>query len=256
MQMRADRRIEPKNSSTGPSSALRPRRAGKKNNPAGRPTEDELGRRKDRIREVATELFVRDGYSATSLVDIAKYAGVATRTVYQHFGDKEAIFRNVMYAPQTAAVFEPPVIHGDDTLFESMMRAAQYVYEVSFRPSTIDLMRLAIAESKRFPDLIQKLTHSTYERFRTNVRHIFEEAVSCGLVDDPDPAASADLFIDLILGTTPVLIYTGWESSPTDLQLEMKVDLFVKGRFGAKAAKAARDTRIRPQKTRARIGRV
>lgn len=247
--MSANRRINVEVVKPGSSASPRTiRKGGKKRNQAGRPTEDELARRKDRIREVATALFVRDGYAATSLVDIAKYAGVATRTVYQHFGDKEAIFRNVMYAPETAAVFEPPEIRGDDTLFESMMRAAQYVYEVSFRPNTIDLMRLAIAESKRFPDLVQKLTHATYERFRANVRHIFEEAITRGLVDDPDPAISADLFIDLILGTTPVLIYTGWESSPTNLQLETKVDLFIKGRFGPKAVKTARDVHIRTQK--------
>lgn len=254
--MRPDRSLAPKIAKADTHPALRAKRKGTKANQAGRPTEDELGRRKDKIREVATALFVRDGYFATSLVDIAKYAGVATRTVYQHFGDKEAIFRNVMYAPETAAVFEPPTIRSDDTLFEFMMRTAQYVYEVSFRPSTIELMRLAIAESKRFPDLIQKLTHSTYERFRTNVRHIFEEAISRGLVDDPDPATSADLFIDLILGTTPVLIYTGWESSPTNLQLETKVDLFIRGRFGPKAAKSARDLRTKPRKAKADLRSV
>jgi TetR/AcrR family transcriptional repressor of mexJK operon len=249
--MRADRRIDSKIAKLGPNAALRTRRkADKKPNQAGRPTEDELARRKVKIREVATDLFVRDGYLATSLVDIAKYAGVATRTVYQHFGDKEAIFRNVMYAPEKAAVFEPPTLGSDDTLFASMMRTAQYIYDVTFRPSTIDLMRLAIAESKRFPDLIQKLTHATYERFRSNVRHIFEEAVARGLVDDPDPAISADLFIDLILGTTSVLIYTGWETSPTELQLERKVDLFIKGRFGPKAAKTARDVQIRLRKAK------
>lgn len=243
--MRTNRRITPDiGLSKSSREALLPRKRGRneKPNQAGRPTEDELTRRKDKIREVALALFVRDGYAATSLVDIAKFAGVATRTIYQHFGDKEAIFRNVMYAPETAAVFEPPTVRDGDSLFESMMRAAQYVYDVSSRPSTIDLMRLAIAESRRFPDLIQKLTHATYARFRSNVAHIFEEATARGLVEDSDPALSANLFIDLILGTKPVLIYSGWEASTADLHLEEKIDLFIRGRFGAKAAQRARDT--------------
>jgi hypothetical protein len=81
---------------------------------AGRPSLDELARRKSKVMHVATALFVKHGYAATSIVDIAKGAGVATRTVYQHFGDKEAIFRHVMFARDTAAVFSPPPIQAED----------------------------------------------------------------------------------------------------------------------------------------------
>src|SRR6266702_1955558 len=102
---------------------------------AGRPTVDELERRKLKVMQVATSLFVRDGYAATSLVDIAKGAGVATRTVYQHFGDKEAIFRQVMFARETAAVFAPPAIQPEDSLFDIIVRAANYIVEVSLRPT-------------------------------------------------------------------------------------------------------------------------
>ena len=87
---------------------------------AGRPTLDELERRKSKVMQVATSLFVHDGYAATSLVDIAKGAGVATRTVYQHFGDKEAIFRHVMFAPDTGAVFAPPAMQAHESLLDGL----------------------------------------------------------------------------------------------------------------------------------------
>jgi AcrR family transcriptional regulator len=204
------------------------------NNPkAGRPTQDELERRKIKVMRVATELFVRDGYSATSLVDIAKGAGVATRTVYQHFGDKEAIFRHVMFARETAAVFLPPTIRPEDTLFDIMTRAANYIIEVSLRPTTVDLMRLTIAEGKRFPELTKKVTDATYSRFRANVKGMFDELVRRGLVSDADTTLSAAMFADLILGTTPLLVYAGWQSPPPRYsQLNQKIELFIKGRFG------------------------
>jgi len=50
-----------------------------------------------------------------TLADIAKQAGVATRTLYQHFGDKEAIFREVVYARDAAGIARPDrvaVAHG------------------------------------------------------------------------------------------------------------------------------------------------
>ena len=219
---------------------------GQKGNQAGRPTQAELARRKAKIMQVATSLFVRDGYAATSLVDIAKGAGVATRTLYQHFGDKEAIFHDVMFARETAAVYEPPTVHDGDTLFDALMRAAQYVCDVSLRPSTVDLMRLAIAESKRFPDLTKSLTDATYTRFRANIRNIFDELDTYDLIDDDDTAEAANIFIDLLLGTLPVLLYAGWrQSPPSDMHLGRKVDLFVLGRYGPKVANKSHQLRAK-----------
>jgi TetR/AcrR family transcriptional repressor of mexJK operon len=208
---------------------------------AGRPTSGELERRKSKVMHVATALFVRDGYAATSLVDIAKGAGVATRTVYQHFGDKEAIFRQVMFARDTAAVFSPPPIQPADSLFQIMLRAANYILEVSLRPSTVDLMRLTIAESRRFPELTKKLTDVTYSRFRTNVKSIFDELMQRGLVQDTDTALSAAMFVDLILGTTPLLVYAGWQSPPPRYsQLNQKLEMFLRGRFGSEQTVSVR----------------
>jgi TetR/AcrR family transcriptional repressor of mexJK operon len=210
---------------------------------AGRPTSDELERRKLKVMHVATSLFVRNGYAATSLVDIAKDAGVATRTVYQHFGDKEAIFRHVMFARETAAVLPPPVMQSEDSVVDIMQRAANYILEVSLRPTTVDLMRLTIAESRRFPELTKKLTDATYSRFRANVKGIFDELVRRGLVDDSDTTLSAAMFVDLVLGTTPLLVYAGWQSPPPRYsQLTPKIDLFIRGRFGATAAENSRQT--------------
>jgi TetR/AcrR family transcriptional regulator, mexJK operon transcriptional repressor len=211
---------------------------------AGRPTLDELERRKLKVMQVATSLFVRNGYAATSLVDIAKDAGVATRTVYQHFGDKEAIFRHVMFARETAAVLPPPTMQEEDSVVDIMQRAANYILEVSLRPTTVDLMRLTIAESRRFPELTKKLTDATYSRFRGNVKGIFDELVRRDLVQDSDTALSAAMFVDLILGTTPLLVYAGWQSPPPRYsQLNQKIELFIKGRFGAAVAENSRPTR-------------
>lgn len=211
---------------------------------AGRPTLDELERRKSKVMQVATELFVRLGYTSTSLVDIAKGAGVATRTVYQHFGDKEAIFRQVMFARDTAAVFSPPPVDHSECLFDIMVRAANYIIEVSLRPTTVDLMRLTISESKRFPELTKKLTDATYRRFRANVRGIFDELVQRALVKDSDTALSAAMFVDLILGTTPLLVYAGWQSPPPRYsQLNEKIEMFIQGRFGPEAAGGAHRAR-------------
>ena len=49
-----------------------------------------------RIREAATELFVEQGYAATSLREVAARAGVGERTLYDAFPSKVALFSHAL----------------------------------------------------------------------------------------------------------------------------------------------------------------
>jgi AcrR family transcriptional regulator len=208
---------------------------------AGRPTLAELERRKKKVLEVATKLFVREGYAATSIVDIAKGAGVATRTVYQHFGDKPAIFQEVIYARDIGATVAPPELHEGESLFDVLMRMGRYACEVALRGQAVELMRLMIAERNRFPQLMKKVANATFFRFQHNVEHVFEDLARRGVIPDEDHVTSAKFFIDFVLGQTPMHIYTEWLSqAPTDEELEAKIDIFILGRFGPQIARKAR----------------
>src|SRR5690349_24078234 len=50
----------------------------------------------ERIVRAAHELFVRNGYQATTLTAVADAAGVAHRTVYVRFGTKAALLKRVV----------------------------------------------------------------------------------------------------------------------------------------------------------------
>ncbi|MFG3437037.1 TetR/AcrR family transcriptional regulator [Nonomuraea sp. NPDC047897] len=49
-----------------------------------------------RILAAASELFVRDGYGATNLQDVADKAGVAVQTIYFVFGNKRALLKELV----------------------------------------------------------------------------------------------------------------------------------------------------------------
>jgi len=49
-----------------------------------------------RIIECARELFLQQGYAATTLGQIAARAGVAVQTVYFHFGNKRTVLKEVI----------------------------------------------------------------------------------------------------------------------------------------------------------------
>jgi len=57
--------------------------------------EEEVGGRR-RVLDAAAELFVRQGYSGTTLRQIASEAGIKAGSIYHHFDSKEALFVAVL----------------------------------------------------------------------------------------------------------------------------------------------------------------
>jgi AcrR family transcriptional regulator len=51
---------------------------------------------RDRILQVALDLFIEQGYEKTSLREIAERIGVSKAALYYHFASKEEIFRTLL----------------------------------------------------------------------------------------------------------------------------------------------------------------
>ncbi len=195
--------------------------------------------------EVATELFVEHGFAATSLVDVARGAGVATRTLYQHFGDKDAIFREVIFARDSETALQAPTVEQGDTLYSALLKAAKYAYELTYREQSIGLMRLMIAESKRFPEFMQSVAKTIFAHFRSNIEKVLEALAKAGLIPNGDHARSAELFSDLVLGSHPIMTYTNWDAElPGEKDIEERLEMFILGRFGAEVSKTARTNQV------------
>src|SRR5271157_5680242 len=62
----------------------------------GRPSREEAALLGERILDVATELFLAEGYGATSIEAVAQRARISKRTFYHRFSDKAALFGAVV----------------------------------------------------------------------------------------------------------------------------------------------------------------
>ncbi|GAA1610222.1 TetR/AcrR family transcriptional regulator [Kribbella sancticallisti] len=74
-----------------------------------------------RILDAAGELFVRDGYGATSLQDIAERAGCAVQTIYYGFGNKQTVLKEVV--DRTIAGDDEPVATMERPWFREALAA-------------------------------------------------------------------------------------------------------------------------------------
>ena len=95
-------------------------------NPAGEvPTlrQAQTALTEQRIVAAATELFLADGYVATTLEAVARRARVAARTVYVRFGTKAALFKRVIDVAVVGDT-EPVNVLGRDWMIEAMTAPA------------------------------------------------------------------------------------------------------------------------------------
>ena len=70
---------------------------------------------KDRLVHAAYELFLKHGYHATSMRDIARQAGLSVAAAYNHFENKEELFTAVLraYHPYTVILPALAEVRGD-----------------------------------------------------------------------------------------------------------------------------------------------
>jgi TetR/AcrR family transcriptional repressor of mexJK operon len=128
---------------------------------SGRPSRDQALLLRERILEVATDLFLTEGYGTTSIEAVAEHAGISKRTFYHRFENKEALFAAVVHRviEQIRPPPEVPLLEGE-TLHAILRRLADLALRAALSPQAIALHRLITAESLRFPALARAAEES------------------------------------------------------------------------------------------------
>jgi AcrR family transcriptional regulator len=122
-------------------------------NRGGRPLLEDVPRRNEHLLDVATSIFVRLGYNATTLDRIAAEAGVAKRTIYARYPDKQALFFAVMRRLAERRVIENLWDDDELPLREGLRRRARQMMERTLTDSELAIARLFMVELAHFPEL-------------------------------------------------------------------------------------------------------
>ena len=118
-------------------------------------------RTRQAIEEAAYDLFLEQGYSATSMRQIAQEAGVALGGIYNHFASKEEIFTAIIQDKHPYKQIMPVLLETPgDTAEEFVHNAAQaLVDELGRRPDFLKLMFVEIVEfdTKHIPIIFKQV---------------------------------------------------------------------------------------------------
>jgi TetR/AcrR family transcriptional regulator, mexJK operon transcriptional repressor len=157
------------------------------------------------ILGAAGALFLKHGFSGTSMDDVAAAAGVSKQTVYAHFKAKEALFVAVVRSMTGAAgdrvqeeVADPPT---ERPVEQFLLEFAIGQLSIVMTPPLMQLRRLVIAEVDRFPELGRALYEQGPGRSIGRLATAFEAYAKAGTLVVPEPETAASFFNWLVMGT-------------------------------------------------------
>jgi TetR/AcrR family transcriptional regulator, mexJK operon transcriptional repressor len=167
----------------------------------GRPSKADAERLAQRIVDAAAELFFTLGYGATTIEAVARHARVSKRTFYHRFNDKSALFSAVVHRTieRLRPPAEVPLLHGAN-LAEILCRLGDLVLRAALSTPAIQLHRLIIAESSRFPKLARVVTNegASEEGIRL-IAGLLEREARAGNLALDNPIFAAEQFLHMLV---------------------------------------------------------
>lgn len=100
------------------------------------------------VEDAALELFIRNGYHATSMRQIAEHAGLALGGIYNHFKSKEEIFEAIVVDKHPYRTIMPLILEAQGETAEEFLRNAALISmnEIKKDPDYINLMFIELVE--------------------------------------------------------------------------------------------------------------
>ncbi len=171
----------------------------------GRPRRAFVGEVEERILDAAGKVFLEHGFEGASIDQIAEQACAGKPTIYARYPGKEALFAAVVARKvRKNTSFEDLAATGS-TIEERLEALATRILEKALASETVGLMRTAVAEARRFPDLATSVHRMARERGNESIAHLLGEITISGEMGAlpafaPDRLiATARRFADLIL---------------------------------------------------------
>lgn len=195
------------------------------------------GRKYDQVLEGARAVFMADGFEGASVDEIARVAAVSKATLYSYFPDKRLLFMEVANAECVRQSKE--ALDSIDMLApprEVLTQAAHHFLRFLTSTFGLQIFRICVAESDRFPEIGQRFYASGPAVMRAEMAEYFAKAEARGELKIDDPVLAADQFGELCKADLwPRLIF-GVSKSVTEAEIcrvvEGAVEMFM-ARYGA-----------------------
>lgn len=157
--------------------------------------------RKQQIRAAATRCFVRRGFAATRLVDIAREAGLSKGGVYFHYRAKEELFHDILEKLARSLherwTFDPASEQPADRTLGRLVKA--HLRTMQDEPEEVRLHNLLVVMSVEEPAFRARLEEITHI-MRGLYARVIERGIGEGVFIAGDPNTLAISVLSYING--------------------------------------------------------
>ena len=141
----------------------------------------------------AKEHFLKFGYTAAGMADIARDADVSTATLYKHFASKEQLFAAVVKQVARETGDYTGAIEPGDTARDVLFRICHTYLSIQFEKKANALMRIVMAEVPGVPKLAADLYDVLGNRRNDTLMAVLDEMIRRGMLKPHDSAFGARL---------------------------------------------------------------
>ena len=198
----------------------------------GRPTLHAAAALPDRILDAAQDLFLTQGFEATSLNQIAAGAGVTKRTLYVKVGDKSEIFAAAVRRMLDRRRERLDDANTANSLTERLVSFGEGLLTVVLDPDVLRLYRVLVAEAPRFPALATLMEEQTAHGVHRRLVELLRDETRRGRFPPTDPGMAAQFFLSMIIWSPQRSVLFGlqpWDPAHRSRWVRAAVRLFLEG---------------------------
>lgn len=156
------------------------------------------GRKFDQVLAGARDVFMTDGFEGASVDDIARAAGVSKATLYSYFPDKRLLFLEVASEEcrLQAEVFDS-VVDVEAGPRSVLREECKRMMDLMFSEFGINVFRICVAESDRFPEIGRQFMESGPFVWRAKMIEYLNSAIDRGELKIDDCELAADQLAEM-----------------------------------------------------------
>jgi AcrR family transcriptional regulator len=155
------------------------------------------------ILDVASEVFIAQGYAATSMSEIAARLGGSKGTLYNYFRSKQELFSafitDTCQGPALAIFDHLPAAGAGKSIRDNLISFGVEFLGFILSPPLIAVNRVVVAETGRFPELGRLFFAAGPGRSEARFAQLVEGAMDAGELRREDPVMVGRCLKDLIL---------------------------------------------------------
>jgi AcrR family transcriptional regulator len=181
----------------------------------------------DKILFTARNLFMQQGYTATSMRQVAEAAGIGKATIYHHFPDKQSIVMSLVRNNITRMDETLQHVRSVDDPRLRIQVATQDSVEFLFVAA--DIMQIVRREVPGVRDQMQTGFYNFFQEYITLLTDAIQRGKDQGIFRQVNPAEAARVLMTMIQGTFAMAYLINERAQSPQQAAAILLDVFFNG---------------------------